>query len=272
MTGVVATQLKEIWGYRELFYFMVWRDVKVRYKQSVLGVAWAIIQPFGTMVLFTLLFNKAVGIQADDNTPYPIFSYAALLPWTYFSGALGQSGVSLVNHRELLTKVYFPRVAIPSASIIRGLLDFAIASVILGGLVAYYHFSDSSYQFVWSPRLLLWPVLVLPLVMLTLGMGMLFSALNVKYRDVQYILPFMLQFWMFLSPIIYPVTSLPKSIQPYLALNPLTGLIEGFRAALVPTRTLEVWPIVVALAVISLIFSAGTWYFYKTARGFADIV
>jgi lipopolysaccharide transport system permease protein len=274
MTTAAADSMREMWRYRELFYFMVWRDIKIRYKQSVLGAAWAVIQPVVTMILFTLVFNKAVGIESDDGTPYAIFSYAALLPWTYFSGAINQAGLSLVNNRQLLTKVYFPRAAIPAAGIIRGLVDFAIASVFLAGLIAYYQWTNAypNYEFVWSARLLLWPVLVIPLVLLALGVGMLFAALNVKYRDVQYVLPFMLQLWMFLTPIIYPASKLPASIRPYIALNPLTGLIEAFRASLVATRPLDLGQLGVSCVVTTVLLVVGSVYFHRTARGFADVI
>lgn len=269
----VGESVRELWHYRELFYFMVWRDVKVRYKQSMLGALWAVVQPFGTMVVFTLLFNRVVGIESGDGTPYPIFSYAALLPWTYFSGAVNQSGVSLVNNRNLLTKVYFPRVTIPAASIIRGLVDFAIASVLLAGMIAYYHYGSSAdYTFVWTWKALLWPVLVVPLVLLAMGVGMFFSAINVKYRDVQYVLPFMMQLWMFLTPIIYPTSRLPKAIQPYVPLNPLAGIVESFRACIIPSRSIDTMQLGVSVAVTVVVFLAGALYFRKTARDFADVV
>ena len=183
---VTGESVRELWRYRELFYFMVWRDIKVRYKQSVLGALWAVIQPFCTMVVFTLFFHKVAKVQAPDDMPYPIFSYSALLPWMYFSGAVTQAGLSLVSNRHLLTKVYFPRVTIPASGAMRGLVDFAVASVILLAMMAYYGFAPS-----WE--LLLWPVLIVPLVMLALCVGMFFAAVNVRYRDVQYVLPFVTQ-------------------------------------------------------------------------------
>ncbi len=264
---MIATSesVRELWRYRELFYFMVWRDIKVRYKQSVLGALWAIVQPFCTMVVFTLFFNRVANVQPPDDMPYPVFSYSALLPWTYFSGAITQAGLSLVNNRNLLTKVYFPRVIIPSSSAMRGLLDFSIASVILVGLMAY-------YRFVPSWELLLWPVLILPLLMLALGVGMLFAALNVRYRDVQYVLPFFTQLWLFVSPIIYPLSLIPEKWQPLMALNPLAGIIEAFRACLVPSRSIDLHLFGISLAVTTVIFIVGAVYFKQTARSFADIV
>jgi len=189
--------LRELWSYRELFYFMVWRDIKVRYKQSVLGGLWAIIQPFGTMLVFTLFFNKLAGIESGSDVPYPIFSYSALLPWTYFSTTINQMGNSLVNNQHLITKVYFPRVTMPAAGAIRGLVDFMIAAFILLGLMAWYQFTPS-----WT--FALWILLIVPLMMVTLGIGMLFGALNVKYRDVQHVLPFLVQMWLFITPVIWP--------------------------------------------------------------------
>ena len=260
-----AEGVRELWHYRELFYFMVWRDVKVRYKQSFLGAAWAVLQPLTTMIIFTLFFHRVVRVQPPDDMPYPIFSYSALVPWTYFSAAISQAGLSLVNNRNLLTKVYFPRVTIPAAGAARGILDFAIASVLLLGLMAYYGFAPS-----WE--LLLWPVLVVPLAMLALGVGLLFAAANVRYRDVKYVLPFMTQLLLFVTPIIYPWSLIPEKWKPILALNPLTGLIEAFRACLVPSRSVDISLLGVSLAVTFVIFTAGAFYFRRTAREFADIV
>lgn len=262
---VASESIRELWRYRELFYFMVWRDIKVRYKQSVLGALWAIIQPFCTMVVFTLFFHKVANVQPPDDMPYPIFSYSALLPWIYFSGAITQAGASLVSNRNLLTKVYFPRVVIPVSSTMRGLVDFSIASLILVGLMAHYRFMPS-----WE--LLLWPILILPLLMLALGVGLFFAAANVRYRDVQYVLPFFTQLWLFVSPIIYPLDLIPERWQPLMALNPLTGIIEAFRASLVPSRSIDMHLLGISLTVTLVIFIIGAVYFKKTARNFADIV
>jgi len=278
LTAVNSLQasVKELWHYRELFFFLVWRDVKIRYKQSLLGVLWAILQPFGTMIVFTLLFHRVIGISSGDGTPYPIFSYAALLPWTYFSQAVSHSGQSLVGNRDLLTKVYFPRVTIPAASAMRGLVDFACASVMLAALIAYYHLGgDANYpnfQFSIHAKLLLWPALVLLLLVLSLGIGMTLGALNVRYRDVQYVLPFTLQLWMFLTPIIYPISRLPEAVQPYAAINPMAGIIEAFRASLIPSRSFDWTQLAISAAVTLVIFLIGAWYFHRTARDFADVV
>lgn len=262
--NVTVNPVRELWQYRELFYFMVWRDIKVRYKQSVLGGLWAIIQPFFTMVVFTLFFHKLAGIDSGD-TPYPIFSYSALLPWTYFSGSITQIGNSLVSNQHLITKVYFPRITIPASNAIRGLVDLAIASAILVGMMVYYQFVPG-----WS--LLLWPLLLIPLVMLALGVGMMFAAMNVKYRDVQHVLPFIVQLWLFVSPIIYPMSMIPERWRPVLALNPLTGIIEAFRACVVPSQPFDFHLLGISLVVTTVIFVGSAVYFRHTARSFADII
>jgi len=256
--------LRELWQYRELFYFMVWRDIKVRYKQSLLGGLWAIIQPFATMVVFTLFFNKLAGIESG-NVPYPIFSYSALLPWTYFSGTITQMGNSLVNNQNLITKVYFPRITIPAAGAIRGLVDFAIASTILVGMMAYYRYAPD-WTFVF------WLALLVPLMALAMGVGMIFAAVNVKYRDVQHILPFVVQLWLFITPVIWPVSMLPDRWRIVLGLNPLAGLIEAFRACVLPAHELDLYLFGVSMAVTAIIFVAGAFYFRRTARSFADII
>jgi lipopolysaccharide transport system permease protein len=256
--------LPELWRYRELFYFLVWRDVKVRYKQTVLGMAWAIIQPFFAMVVFTIFFRKLAGMPSD-GIPYPIFSYSALLPWIYFSQTITHSGNSVVGNRELITKVYFPRATIPASSAFSGLLDFAIASVVLLGMMVYYRIPPTA-------SLLLWGVLVIPLLMLALGVGMFFAALNVRYRDIKYALPFFVQLWLFITPVIYPTSIIPKRFRTLFAMNPLSGLIEAFRASLLPSRTMDWHSLGISLAITVVIFATGTWYFRKTERTFADIV
>lgn len=257
--------LRELWSYRELFYFMVWRDIKVRYKQSVLGGLWAIIQPFGTMLVFTLFFNKLAGIESGSDVPYPIFSYSALLPWTYFSTTINQMGNSLVNNQHLITKVYFPRVTMPAAGAIRGLVDFMIAAFILLGLMAWYQFAPSWTFALWIP-------LMIPLMMVTLGIGMLFGALNVKYRDVQHVLPFLVQMWLFITPVIWPVSMVPERWRLLLALNPLAGIIEAFRACVVSGHQLDPSMLAVSLASTVLLFAIGALYFRHTARSFADVI
>ncbi|MFH1754644.1 MAG: ABC transporter permease [Candidatus Latescibacterota bacterium] len=254
----------EFWRYRELFFFLVWRDVKIRYKQTALGAAWAIIQPFMTMIIFTLFFGKMAKMPSD-GIPYPIFAYSALLPWTYFSVSLGLSGNSLVTNARLIQKVYFPRVAIPASSALSGLVDFFIASIVLLGMMFYY---DIPLSF----GLLLWPVLLIPLVFLVLGVGMILSALNVKYRDIKYAIPFFIQSWLFITPIIYPTSIIPERFRPLINLNPLTGLIEAFRASLLPTRSVDWGSVLISVGITSIIFIFGTLYFKKTERAFADII
>jgi lipopolysaccharide transport system permease protein len=263
MAVIEAT--RELWLYRELFYFMVWREVKVRYKQSILGAAWAVVQPLITMLVFTLVFHKMAKIESEPNVPYEIFSYTALLPWTYFRGAITQIGTSMVTNKHLITKVYFPRVTIPAAHALRGMLDFSIAFVILLGIMAWYGFTPP-----WT--LVLWPVLLIPLAAVTLGIGMIFASLNVRYRDVQHVLPFVVQLWLFMTPVIYPSSIFPEKWRWLLALNPMTGIIEAFRASALPQRPLDAHSFLLSMAITVLIFIGGGWYFHRTARSFADIV
>jgi len=256
--------LSELWHYRELFYFFIWRDVKVRYKQTVLGAIWAIIQPFFTMIVFALFFGKLANMPSD-GIPYPIFSYSALVPWTYFAGALTLSGNSLVSNAHLLTKVYFPRVVIVASSTLSGLIDFAIASLLLLAMMAYFHVQPTWYN-------LLWPVLIIPLVILATGVGMILAALNVKYRDIKYAIPFGTQLWLFITPIIYPTTLVPEKFRWVIALNPLTGIIEAFRATILPSRQVDWQLLSISLLITLFVFIIGLIYFQKTDRIFADIV
>jgi lipopolysaccharide transport system permease protein len=256
--------IKELWHFRELFFFLVWRDIKIRYKQTALGASWAIIQPVFTMIIFTLFFGRMAKMPSD-GIPYPLFSYSALLPWTYFSVALALSGNSLVANANLIRKVYFPRVALPAASVLSGLVDFAIASVVLVGLMFYYRIPPSF-------GLLLWPILVLPLILLVLGMGMFLSSLNVKYRDVKYAIPFLIQSLLFVTPIIYPTSIVPDRLQFLIRLNPLTGLMEAFRASLLPDRDINWQFLWISIAITMLVFLLGILYFRKTEREFADVI
>jgi len=256
--------LKEFWEYRELFYFLVWRDVKIRYKQTVLGAAWAVIQPFFMMVVFTVFFGKMAKMPSD-GIPYPVFSYSALLPWTYFSAALTHSGNSLLAGANLVRKVYFPRVALPTASALGGLVDFCIAFFFLFGLMFYYHITPGF-------GLLLWPALLIPLVLLALGIGMFLAALNVKYRDIKYAIPFLIQALLFVTPIIYPTSITPERYRFLLSLNPLTGLIEAFRASALPGKMVDWRLLGLSTAITIVIFVAGALYFRKTEREFADVI
>ena len=255
--------ISDIWHSREILYFLAWRDVKVRYKQAALGVAWAVLQPLFTMVTFTFFFGKLAGIPSD-GVPYPLFSYSALLLWTYFSVTLSQVGNSLVSNSGLVTKIYFPRVLLPAAAAFGGLLDLLVSSVFLGGMLVYYHVTPR-----WT--MLLTPIFVAQTVLLVTGVGMLLAALNVRYRDVKYTIPFLTQIGLFVTPIIYPVTFLPHRFQGLLALNPMTGVIEGFRACLFGGNVH--WDVLGCSWVVTLLLLVlGSWHFRSTERVFADIV
>jgi lipopolysaccharide transport system permease protein len=256
--------ITDFWHYRELLYFLAWREVKVRYKQAALGAAWAIIQPLFTMIIFTLFFGRLAGVPSD-GIPYPLFSFCALVPWTYFAGTLSLAGNSLVSNANLVTKVYFPRVLLPAATVISGMLDFVIGSVFLCFMMIYYHVKPG-----WN--LLFVPVFVLNMMVLALGISMLLAAINVRYRDVKYALPFIIQIWLFVTPIIYPVTFLPARYQKVLALNPMAGIVEGLRACLFSTRAMPWKLIEISWAVTLALLIGGALYFRKTERTFADIV
>ncbi len=256
-------ELPDLWAHRDLFYFLAWRDVKVRYQQTVLGVAWAVLQPLLTMVIFTVLFGRLAHVPSDGE-PYAIFSYAGLLPWNFFNTAVGNSSNSLVGNANLITKVYFPRLVIPGAAVGAALVDFLIAAVILFLMMM-------GYGVAFTPRLLMFPVLTILTTVVALGVGMWMSALNVKFRDVRYALPFALQVCMFVTPIIYPVSFLPAGWRWLLQLNPLTGIIEGFRDAIFG-RPFD-WPALALAAVVSaglLIYAA--YVFRRMELEFADII
>lgn len=256
-------ELKDLWAFRELLYFLTWRDVKVRYKQTALGIAWAIIQPLFTMLIFTLFFGRLAGVPSD-NVPYPIFAYAGLLVWVFFSNSITSSGNSLVGSANLITKVYFPRMIIPGAAVAAGLVDFAIAFVILVFLMIFY-----SIGVTWN--ILMFPILVLLTTLLALGVGMWMSALNVKYRDVRFALPFLVQLWMFVSPVIYPASFLPAKFRWLLLLNPMTGIVEGFRASLFG-RSFDWTALVISTVITLLVLIYASYSFRRMERSFADIV
>jgi lipopolysaccharide transport system permease protein len=259
----VALQLGDFWQYRELLYFLTWRDVKVRYKQTLLGAAWAILQPLLTMLIFTLFFGRLAGVPSD-GIPYPIFAYAGLLPWTFFSNSVTASGNSLVGSSNLITKVYFPRMIIPSAAVAAGLVDFVVAFSLMVALMIYYKVAVT-----WTVLMLL--PLTLLVTMLALGAGMWLSALNVKYRDIRYALPFLMQLWMFVSPIIYPVSMLPARWRWVLNLNPLTGIISSFRTALFGGAfDWTALGISTGLTLALLVYSA--FSFRRMEKSFADVV
>jgi lipopolysaccharide transport system permease protein len=264
MNKVNAKWLAELWQFRELVYFLAWRDVKVRYKQAALGAAWAVIQPLFSMVVFTLFFGRLAGIPSD-HVPYPLFSYTALLLWTYFAGVLTQGGLSLVSNSNLITKVYFPRVALLASTALSGLLDFVVGLGVLVILMGYYR-----THLGWS--VLLAPVFLTALVLFTLGVGMLLAAMNVRYRDVKYVMPFLIQMWLFATPVIYPTTFLPERLRTLVALNPLAGIIEGFRSCLSSGRPLDPTLTAVSMSMTVLMFVVGLTYFRSTERAFADII
>ena len=260
----VQLDLGDFWTYRELLYFLTWRDVKVRYKQTLMGAAWVIIQPLLTMFVVTLVFNKFGGLETGEQMPYPLFAYAGLLLWTFFANAVNNSTTSLVQNTSLITKVYFPRMFIPAAAVAAGLVDFAVASVILIGLMIYYHVALT-----W--HLLLLPVYVLLVVLLALAVGLLISALTVKYRDLRHVLPFMLQFWMLASPIIYPLRKLQGRWYWLLTANPVTGIVEGFRAALAG-HAAPLVPVLVSVALTLALLVCAIYLFRRLEVTFADVI
>lgn len=262
--GWVPLKLRELWEYRELLYFLVWRDIKVRYKQTALGASWAIIQPFFTMVVFSLFFGH-LGKIPSDGIPYPVFAFAALVPWTFFANGLGQSSNSLVGSSNLITKVYFPRLIVPLASVFSGIVDFVLAFIVLLGMMLYYGLAPT-LNVLWLPLFLL-----LALVS-SLGVGLWLSALNVEYRDVRYIVPFLTQFWLFTTPIAYPSSLLHEPWRTIYGLNPMVGVVEGFRWALLRTNTAPGPIIAVSSAAAILILVTGAFYFRRMEKTFADIV
>lgn len=263
--GWVSLKLQELWDYRELLYFLTWRDVKVRYKQTVLGAAWAIIQPFFTMVVFSLFFGRLAGIPSD-GVPYPIFSYAALVPWTFFANALTQSSNSLVAGANMLRKVYFPRLVMPIATTLAGVVDFSLAFVVLLGMMLFFGIVPTM-NILWLPLLLLLALVT------SLGVGLWLSAMNVQFRDVRFTLPFLTQFWLFATPIAYPSSLIENPILRALyGLNPMVGVVEGFRWALLDTDTAP-GPAMVVSALVALgLLVSGMFYFRRMEKTFADLV
>jgi len=261
--GLFSLKLGELWRYRELLYLLTWRDVKIRYKQAVLGFLWAFIQPFLKMVVFSVVFGGLVKIDSE-GFPYPIFLYAGLLPWQFFADAVNRSGQSIVAEANLITKVYFPRLIIPVASVGAALVDFAISFGILIAMMFYFHI---------TPGVSI--LMVLPLVLLTilcvLGIGVFVSALNTTYRDFRYALPFLVQIWMYVTPVIYPVTIIPQNWRWLIALNPMSGIVDAYRSAILG-KPFD-WPhLGISLSIATVMFLVGLAYFRKTERYFADIV
>lgn len=262
--GWVSLQLGDVWEYRELLYFLVWRDIKVRYKQTALGAAWALMQPFFTMMLFSLFFGRLAKVPSD-GIPYPVFSYAALVPWTFFAQGLSQASDSLVGSANLIRKVYFPRLVIPMASVMAGVVDFTIAFTMLLGIMFYYGITPTA-------NMLYLPLLLALAVVTSLGVGLWLSALNVKFRDVRYTVPFLIQFWMFATPIAYPSSLLPEPWRTIYGLNPMAGVVEGFRWALLGAKT-QPGPMIFLSAVVAVfLLVGGAFYFRRMEKTFADTV
>ena len=262
--GWASIGLRELWDYRELLYFLTWRDVKVRYKQTALGAAWAIIQPLFMMLVFSLFFGRLAKIPSD-GIPYPIFTFCALLPWQLFAHALTESSNSLVANERLITKVYFPRLVVPIAAVLGGLVDFAVAFGILLVMMLYYGIVPS-----WAIVTL--PGFILLAVMTALGVGLWLSALNVKYRDVRYTINFMIQFWLFATPVAYPSSLIPEKWRALYGLNPMAGVVEGFRWALLGKQQAPGAMLWVSVAVVILILIGGLYYFRRMEQEFADVV
>lgn len=264
--GFSFLDFRELWIYRELVYFLTWRSLKVRYKQTILGAVWAVLEPFLTMVVFTIFFGNLAKV-GSDNIPYPIWSYAGLLPWGLFSKALSDASRSLVANSHMITKIYFPRIILPLSFILAGLVDFAIAFVVLIGMMLFYKQFPTSA--VWTL-----PLFLLLAMITALGVALWLSALNVKYRDVGYILPFLTQFWLFITPVVYPSSQIPEQWRLIYGLNPMTGVVEGFRWALLginPQPTFFPMLAVSAAMAIVVLFT-GILYFRRMERGFADMV
>jgi len=261
----VPLKLSELWAYRELLYYLIWRDIKVRYKQTFLGASWAVIQPFLTMVVFSLFFGKLAKMPSD-GVPYPIFSYAALVPWTFFANGLTHSSNSLVGSSNLITKVYFPRLTIPIATVLSGVIDFALAFVVLLVMMAYYGMTPTT-------NVVFLPLFLLQALVTALGVGLWLSALNVEFRDVRYVVPFLIQLWLFATPIAYPSSLLSEPWRTVYGLNPMVGVVEGFRWALLGTTSTVSGPLLIASSFTAvLLLVSGAFYFRRMEKTFADVV
>ncbi|MBI3466185.1 MAG: ABC transporter permease [Planctomycetes bacterium] len=256
--------IRESWRYRELVYFFAWRDIKVRYKQAALGAIWAVLQPLLGMIVFTIFFGRLAKVPSD-GIPYPLFAYVGLALWTYFSSVLSQGGQSLTANTNLVTKVYFPRFALPASSALSGLLDLSVSLGFVSLLMAYYRIHPG-----WSFALA--PVFLMGLVLFTVGMSLLLAAINVWYRDVKYTLPLLIQLGLFISPVIYPTSFLPERFRPLMYLNPMAGMIEGFRNCMVMGRWPDPTLSAVSLSFATIVFLLGWVYFRRAERAFADVI
>jgi lipopolysaccharide transport system permease protein len=262
--GWIKVNFQELWRYRELFYFLVWRDIKVRYKQSLLGAAWAILQPFLTMVIFSVFFGNWAGIPTDD-VAQPVFYFAGILPWQLFQSGVSKAGISLVASRNLITKVYFPRLTVPIAPVIAGLLDFGLAFLVLIGLMVFYGIIPTSA--LWTL-----PLFLLLAVITAVGVGLWLAGLNVTYRDIGYVIPFLLQLWFFLSPVVYSASIVPDWFKPFYALNPMVGVVGGFRWAILGVGQPEIETLLASVGISVLILISGVFYFRRMEKTFADVV
>lgn len=262
--GWAALELGELWKFRELLFFLTWRDIKVRYKQTALGAAWAILQPVLTMVVFSIIFGGLARLPSE-GIPYPIFTFTALLPWQLFAFALTQSSNSLVGSQNLISKVYFPRLVVPFSSVLAGVVDFGIAFLVLVGLMAYYGIGL-------TPAALLLPVFLLLALTSALAIGLWLSALNVKYRDIRYVVPFLTQFWMYATPIAYSSSLIPEKWRWLYSLNPMTGVVEGFRWAILGKSSLDVLSMSISAGMVVTLLIGGLYYFKRMESSFADIL
>lgn len=262
--GWAWPKLRELWEYRELLFFFVWRDIKVRYRQTVMGALWAIIQPVFTMVIFSLFFGRLANIPSD-GVPYPVFSFTALVPWTFFANALAQASNSLVVNANMIKKIYFPRLALPIATVLAGVIDFALAFIVLLGIMLFYGLAPT-VNIIWLP------LFVLLALVTSLGVSLWLAAMNVQFRDVRYTIPFLTQAWLFVTPIAYPSSLLPESWQTVYGLNPMAGVVEGFRWALLGTDTAPGKMIIVSALVAVTLFVSGAFYFRRMEQSFADVL
>jgi lipopolysaccharide transport system permease protein len=263
-TGLAALNLRDLWVYRELIFFLIWRDIKVRYKQTLLGAAWAVIQPIVTMLVFNFVFGQVAKVPTD-GVPYPIFSYTALLPWGLFTTALNSASRSLTSSQNMITKVYFPRLVLPLASVLAGLIDFAIAFVILIGMMVYFKVSPTGA--VWTL-----PLFLLLAIVTALGVALWLSAINVKYRDVNYALPFLTQFWLFITPVAYSAKIISDKWQLVYSLNPMAGVVNGFRWALLGANSGPDLSLAISAVIALVVLVSGLFYFRNMERTFADTI
>lgn len=268
--GWVSLGLDELWDYRELLYFLVWRDIKVRYKQTILGAAWAVLQPFFTMIVFTIVFNRVAGMTSD-GVPYPLFSYAALVPYYFFANSLTLGSNSLLASSAMIKKIYFPRLTVPLGTVLAGVVDFLLAFSVLILMIIYY-VAFQGYELQLSLNLLFLPLIFLVALLTSLGLGLWFAALNAQFRDVRYAVPFLNQILLFLSPIAYPISRFPEEVQLLASFNPLTGVAEGFRWALLGSETAPGLMIFISTAVSLLILISGAYYFRRMEKTVADVV